>query len=75
MEKPHHYHYKRLDQFLEKDFDPKEVGNQLDEIMSDLVSYTGKDDSYCQLLPERHHILRELRDIFWSLKKSNDGNS
>jgi hypothetical protein len=69
-EKPYHYNYQRLDNFLSKDTDPEEIGNELDEIMGDLVIYAGKEESYSTLLPNRHTILRELRDIFWSLKKS-----
>jgi succinate dehydrogenase/fumarate reductase flavoprotein subunit len=67
---PYHYNYQRLDNFLNKDTDPKEIGNELDEIMGDLVNYSGKEEGYRELLPNRHTILRELRDIFWSLKKS-----
>ena len=67
---PYHYNYQRLDNFLSKDTDPQEIGNELDEIMGDLVNYTGKEESYSELLPNRHNTLRELRDIFWNLKKS-----
>jgi hypothetical protein len=66
----YHFDYSRLDRFLSKDYDPSELGRQLDETMSDLVNYAGKEDSYCQTLPARHYILRELRDIFLTLKKS-----
>jgi len=67
---PYHYDYQKLDHYLSKDSDPKELGNQLDEIMGDLVNYTGKEEAYREILPSRHTILRELRDIFWNLKKS-----
>jgi hypothetical protein len=67
---PYHYNYQRLDNFLNKDTDPKEIGNELDEIMGDLVNYAGKEEGYSELLPNRHNTLRELRDIFWSIKKS-----
>jgi hypothetical protein len=66
---PYRYNYQRLDSHLTKDIYPKEVGDQLDEIMGDLVSYAGKEEVYSTLLPERHNILRELRDIFWKLGK------
>jgi hypothetical protein len=66
-----HYNYQRLDNFLSKDTDPKEIGNQLDEIMGDLVNYAGKEEIYSGLLPNRHTILRELRDIFWKLEKNS----
>jgi len=69
-ENHYHYNYERLDNHLTKDTDPQEVGNQLDEIMGDLVNYAGKEEIYSTLLPNRHTILRELRDIFWNLKKS-----
>lgn len=39
---PYHYDYQALDKFLHQDYDPKELGNQLDEIMSDLV-YLARD--------------------------------
>jgi len=61
-------HYKALDELLYGISSPEELGNQLDEIMSDLVSYAGKDETYSQVLPQRHFILKELRDIFWKLK-------
>jgi hypothetical protein len=65
-----HYNYQRLDHYLTKDTDPTELGNELDEIMGDLVNYAGKEEAYRELLPSRHAILRELRDIFWKLEKS-----
>lgn len=67
---PYHYNYQSLDKLLARDYDPKEIGRQLDETMSDLVDYAGKEEDYCQTLPERHHILRMLRNIFLELKKS-----
>ena len=33
---PYHYNYQRLDNFLSKDTDPQEIGNELDEIMGDV---------------------------------------
>jgi hypothetical protein len=67
----HRYNYQGLDRLLASDYDPKEIGNQLDEIMSDLVSYAAKDDTYSQTLSERHNILRELRNIFWKLNTNH----
>jgi len=67
---PYHYNYQALDRLLKHDYDPKEIGNQLDEIMGDLVRYASKEENYSELLPNRHTILRELRDIFWKLEKS-----
>ena len=68
---PNHYNYQRLDHYLTKDTNPEEIGNQLDEIMGDLVLYAGKEEAYHQLLTERHNI---LRDIFWKLEKQDHGN-
>ena len=68
-ENHYQYNYERLDNYLKKHTDPQEVGNELDEIMGDLVNYAGLSDSYCESLPHRHSVLRELRDIFWNLKK------
>jgi len=62
------HNYEPLDELLNGVYKPEELGNQLDEIMSDLVSYAGKDETYSQVLPQRHFILKELRDIFWKLK-------
>jgi hypothetical protein len=69
-ENHYHYNYERLDKHLSTDTEPQEIGNQLDEIMGDLVNYTGKEEAYREILPNRHNTLRELRDIFWTLKKS-----
>ncbi|CAN5501067.1 hypothetical protein BH10BAC4_BH10BAC4_17150 [soil metagenome] len=64
---PYHYNYQALDRLLTHDYDPKELGNQLDEIMSDLVLYAGKEETYHERLAERHNI---LRDILWKLPKA-----
>jgi len=64
------HNYQALDALLTDLYDAQEIGNQLDEIMSDLVSHAGKEETYSQVLPMRHSILRELRDIFWKLKQS-----
>jgi len=63
-----HHNYQALEALLTDLYDAQEIGNNLDEIMSDLVSYAGKDETYSQVLPERHMMLKELRDIFWKLK-------
>jgi len=67
-QKPSRYNYRALDELLGYRYQPSEVSDQLDEIMSDLVSYAGKDETYSQVLAERHNLLKELRDIFWKLK-------
>lgn len=63
------YNYQSLDDFLKKDYDPQEIGRQLDETLSDLVHYASKEESYYQVLSQRHYILRELRNIFWNMNK------
>lgn len=65
-----HYNYQSLDNLLVNDYDPKELGNELDQIMSDLIDYTGREAHYSQSLVQRHHLLKMLRDIFWELKKN-----
>ena len=63
------HNYQALDTLLTNIYDAQEIGNHLDEIMSDLVSYAGKEETYSQVLPERYNVLKELRDIFWKLKQ------
>jgi hypothetical protein len=67
---PYHFNYQMLDQFLANDYDPQEVGNQLDEIMADLVDHAGKMEAYREVLPSRYYLMRELRDLFWKLPKA-----
>jgi hypothetical protein len=67
---PYDYSYQRLDNFLKKDYDHKEVGNRLDQIRDRLVELVQHDEDYRESLREDHYLLGELRDIFWSLKKS-----
>ena len=67
---PYHYNYERLDNLLSKDTDPKEIGNRLDQIRDKLVELAHHDEIYCRSLRDDHYVLGELRDIFWSLKKS-----
>lgn len=64
-----HYNYFPLDRILVELYDPRELGNELDDIMSDLVDFTGREAHYSHSLVQRHHLLRTLRDIFWELKK------
>ena len=64
------YNYKALDTMLTDLYDPKEVGNDLDEFMNDLVNCTGREMHYSQSLVKRHYLLRMLRNIFWELKKN-----
>lgn len=66
-----HYNYHSLDRVLVELYDPKELGNELDDIMSDLVDFTGREVHYSYSLVQRHHLLRELRNIFWELKKNS----
>jgi hypothetical protein len=72
--KPYNYDYRSLDEFLHRTFDPKEVGNQLDTIMSDLVHLASKEDDFGTSLRDHHYLLKELRDIFWwKLQKNQPG--
>jgi hypothetical protein len=70
MATENHYNYQRLDDFLKKDYDPVEIGNRLDQIRDRLVELVHHNDGYRELLRADHYLLGELRDIFWSLKKS-----
>lgn len=66
-----HYNYQSLDKLLTKDFDPQQLGDQMDEIMNDLVCYAKYDDDYSgDQLEWRYYILRTLRDLFWKLPKA-----
>lgn len=64
-EKPYHYNYQALDKLLKEDYDAKEIGNQIDDIMSELVSHASKDDDYRERQEDHHYLLKRLRDIFW----------
>ena len=66
-DKAYHYNYTSLDKFLESAYDPKELGNQLDELMADLVNVSRNEDDFGSKLSDHHFTLRQLRDIFWSL--------
>jgi len=72
---PTRYNYQRLDEFLKKDYGPQEIGNNLDQIRDKLVELVHYQEEYRHAVREDHYLLGELRDIFWSLKKSGDGNS
>lgn len=73
--KPTHYNYQRLDNFLKNDYDPEEIGNRLDQVRDKLVALVHYREEYSRALQEDHYLLGELRDIFWSIKKSAHGNS
>jgi hypothetical protein len=64
------YNYQPLDRLLIELYDPRELGNELDEIMSELVNHAGHEMNYNQSLVQRHYLLRMLRNIFWELKKN-----
>ncbi len=74
-DEPYHYNHHRLDVFLQKDYDPKEIGNHLDQIRDRLVELVHHQEDYRQTIKEDHYLLGELRDIFWSIKKSEHGDS
>jgi len=61
----HHYHYQALDDLLVELYDPKEIGNRLDEIMNALTVYASRDEDYREVQEDHHTILKMLRDIFW----------
>ena len=65
----HRFDYSDLDRLLKEGSLPQEVGDQLDEALNDLVHYAGTT-GYCEDLPNRYFLLRELRNIFWKLKAS-----
>lgn len=67
-----HYNYQPLDEFFVKGDDPKSVGNQLDEIMADLVYLSRDEDDFGRTLGYHHFTLRKLRDIFWNLEKQSN---
>jgi hypothetical protein len=67
-EKPPHYDYTRLDSFLKDDYDPQEIGDRLDMIMSRLVILVKFDEGYHERIAGEHYLLSELRDIFWTLQ-------
>jgi hypothetical protein len=73
--KAYHYNYQALDKFLSNDFDPKELGNQLDELMADLVHLAKHEDDFGTSLSDHHFTLRKLRDIFWWQLPKNYGHS
>lgn len=62
---PYRYNYRALDKFLSSNFDPKELGDQLDELMADLVNVSRNEDDFGNQLSDHHFTLRKLRDIFW----------
>lgn len=64
------YDFESLDRMLTQECDPKQVGDELDEIMTDLVYLARDEEDFGKRLQEHHHRLRELRDIFWNLKRS-----
>jgi len=62
---PYHYNYQALDKFLFSDYDPKELGNRLDQLMADLVHLARHEEDFGNCLSDHHYTLRRLRDIFW----------
>jgi hypothetical protein len=64
-------HYTDLDKFLKTGMTAKQVGDELDETLCDLVHYAGKEDDYVSELPNRYYLIRKLRDIFWQISKTN----
>jgi hypothetical protein len=70
MEKrPKPYDFGRLERWITY-ANPEKLGNELDEIMTDLVAYSGWNDEYYKFLENRFYIVRQLRDIFWEMEKN-----
>lgn len=71
MEKTPRYqfNYTELEELLTTVYFPHDLGNRLDEILCDLVHYAGKEEEYAEQLPNRYYLVKQLRDIFWSLEK------
>jgi hypothetical protein len=61
------YNLGRLERWLRYS-NPIKVGDELDEIMTDLVAYSGWNDDYYKFLENRFYIIRQLRDMFWELE-------
>jgi hypothetical protein len=62
-----HYSFKALDELLRNNYTPREIGNYLDDIMSQLVmrAKDSHDYHYCEELDRHYLMLKQLRDIFW----------
>lgn len=63
--------YTQLDKFLKSGMTARQVGDELDETLCDLVHYAAKEDDYVSELPNRYYLIRKLRDVFWEISKSN----
>lgn len=62
---PYHFNYHALDKLLKEDYDPRELGNKFDEMMSELVRHGSQDEDYRENQEEHHYILKQFRDLFW----------
>ncbi len=72
---PYRFNYQALDKFLVQDYDPKLLGDQLDELMTDLVHVSKDEPDFGRSLSEHHYLLRKLRDLFWwQLPKNHNTN-
>jgi hypothetical protein len=67
--KPKPYDFGRLERWLIY-ANPQKTADELDEIMTDLVAYSGWNDEYYKYLENRFYILRQLRDILWEMEKN-----
>jgi hypothetical protein len=74
MENNYHYNYQSLDEFLRTDSDPKELGDQLDQLMADLVNVSRHEDDYGKALSDHHFTLRRLREIRCFLRSRQSTN-
>jgi hypothetical protein len=66
---PYRYDYTRLDSFLQNQYDPIEVANQLDTIRDRLVALVDHEEGYREMIRNDYTILGELRDILLHLQK------
>ena len=63
----YHYNFAALDRLLADTYDSREIGNGLDQIMSELVKHGRQDEDHHYLLRRSPFGLKRLRDIFWNL--------
>lgn len=60
-------HPKNTMENLLKVFSAREIGNELDETLCDLVHYAGREEEYAPELANRYFLIRKLRDLFWEM--------
>lgn len=63
-EKDYRYDYRELDRFLAEEHDPQLLGDQLDQLMGDLVYVCRHEADFAGELSDHYFTLRRLRDLF-----------